>query len=262
MKLLTHAAGSVPRLVDRFLREVKIAASLRVPQVVRVLEVPGDGARMPYLAMERLVGETLGELLRRRSRIPPEEVVELLREIAEGAHAAHAAGIVHRDLKPGNVFRHRAADGGATWKILDFGVSKLIDHEGSLTKDHLVGTPEYMAPEQARAGEVDRRADVYSLGVIAYRALTGRPAFSGNDIPAILYAVAHDMPPRPSDIAHVPAAFDAVLAVAMAKDPALRFQEAPELADALRRAHVDRHDFAVSERAERVLHESPWGKGR
>ena len=143
------------------------------------------------------------------------------------------------------------------WKILDFGVSKLADQGGTLTQGQIVGTPDYMAPEQARGVEVDVRADVYALGVIAYRALTGRPAFRGHDIPALLYAVAHTMPPRPSSFG-MAEIFDDVMAVALAKDPALRFQTAAELAAALDAAARDVVDADIRARAERLARTHPW----
>jgi serine/threonine-protein kinase len=184
-----------------------------------------------------------------------------MRGIARGVSAAHAAGIVHRDLKPRNVFAHTATDASPpTWKILDFGVSKLIDRGGTLTHGQLVGTPGYMAPEQARGGDVDHRADLYALGVIAYRVLTGRPAFTGRDVPAILHAVVYETPPRPSEIAPVPQALDNVLAIAMAKRAADRFENADQLVTAFAVAAAGKHDSAVHERAEAILRVHPWGE--
>jgi serine/threonine-protein kinase len=259
VKLLTHAAGTDPSLVERFFREVKIAASLQSPNVVRVLEVPSEDAAVPYLAMERLVGETLSELLRQSPLLSPTEVVEIIRQVGNGVSAAHAAGIVHRDLKPSNVFQHRPDAQTKIWKVVDFGVSKLADTAGTLTQGKLIGTPDFMAPEQARGETVDLRADVHALGVIAYRALTGRPAFRGNDVPSVLFAVTQHMPPRPSTLAKIPSAFDHVLIIALAKDPALRFQSATELSEALAAAREDVVTPEISERAARALRAHPWG---
>jgi serine/threonine-protein kinase len=261
VKLLTHAAGTDPSLVERFFREVQIAARLQSPNVVRVLEVPSEDSSIPYLAMERLVGETLSDLLRQTPQLSPAEVVEIIRQVGLGVGAAHAAGIVHRDLKPSNLFQHRPDNRTKIWKVVDFGVSKLSDTAGTLTQGKLIGTPDYMAPEQARGEEVDARADVHALGVIAYRALTGHPPFRGNDLPSVLFAVTQHMPPRPSTLAKIPAAFDHVLAVALAKDPAQRFQSATELAEALAAAQEDVVSPAVDERAARALRAHPWGKG-
>jgi eukaryotic-like serine/threonine-protein kinase len=257
VKLLGREAMLNPDHVARFLREVHIAASLRVENVVRVLEAPNPGSAVPYLAMERLHGETLADVLRREPMMNVSDVSHLMQALARGIGAAHAAGIVHRDLKPGNVFRQETGE-TRVWKILDFGVSKLIDHGGTLTQGHIIGTPGYMAPEQARGVAVDHRADLYALGVIAYRVLTGRPAFSGKDIPAILRAVAYDMPPRPSDIAPIARDFDVVLAIAMAKDPARRFATADELAQAFGAAATGTLGAEMKRRGAELVDEHPW----
>ncbi|MCB9559608.1 MAG: serine/threonine protein kinase [Kofleriaceae bacterium] len=234
VKLLRRDATTQPNVVRRFLREAEAVAALDVPNVVRVLEVGDDTSPLPYIAMERLRGEDLAERLRACPRLPAAKVVALIREVARGVDAAGAAGIVHRDLKPHNLFRHRpGGDAPAVWKILDFGVSKLMEHGGTLTEGHLVGTPAYMAPEQARGHVVDIRADVHALGVIAYRALTGELPFRGSDPPTILYNVVHTTPPPPSLLVEVPAAVDAVLARALAKVPDDRYPTATTFAEAL-----------------------------
>jgi serine/threonine-protein kinase len=259
VKLLTASAGADPKLVQRFLREVAIAASLDVPNVVRVLETPPVSSAVPYLAMELLEGETLADILRERPRMRPDEATDMISDVAAGISAAHEAGIIHRDLKPRNVFAQRMANGRPLWKILDFGVSKLLDRGGTLTRDQIVGTPAYMSPEQARGGDVDQRTDIYALGVIAYRVLTGRPAFSGRDAPSVLYLVTHGMPPRPSTIAPLEPAFDSVLAVALAKDPSKRFQSPEELARAIDDANQGRLDSEIHRRADDIIADQRWG---
>jgi serine/threonine-protein kinase len=263
VKLLGPEALANPDLVARFFRELQIAQSLSVDNVVKVLEVPRSFDELPYLAMERLRGETLADRLRKRPRMTVEESLDLMRGITRGVAAAHAAGIVHRDLKPRNVFAHAASDDAPpVWKILDFGVSKLIDRGGTLTHGHVVGTPGYMAPEQARGSDVDRRADLYALGVIAYRVLTGRPAFTGRDVPAILHAVVYETPPRPSEIAPIPEELDVVLAIAMAKRAADRFEDADQLAAAFAAAAAGTLDRTLRDRADTLLRAHPWGSER
>ena len=227
IKLLSQASLSNPNHVLRFLRELRTAAGVRSPHIVEVIEV-GEHP-VPYLVMEKLEGMTLGEMLRGRSRpLPPSEVVDLVSEIGAGITAAAAAGIVHRDLKPQNVFLDRG-----TWKILDFGVARAMDQGDTLTAGQVVGTPTYMAPEQATSGAVDHRSDLYALAAIAYRALTGHPPFAAGEIAETLYKVVHTRPRRPSDIADVPPEVDLVLAIGMAKNPDARFATAAELAAAL-----------------------------
>lgn len=232
-KLLPPAANADPKIVRRFLREVEIAASLEAPNVVSVFEVCDRFAPIPFFIMERLQGENLAEMLRGRPRIHVDDVVCMMRDMAAGVDAAHRAGIIHRDLKPRNLFFHKLPDSLGVWKVFDFGVSRLAGTSGTLTQGHIVGTPSYMAPEQARGQKVDHRADIHAMGLIAYRTLTGRPAFGGSDIPAILYAVTHNMPPRPSEMTTLPTALDDVLAIALAKNPQERFDTATELAEAI-----------------------------
>ncbi len=264
VKLLQAHVLADTDLVRRFLREAKIAASLDVPNVVRVLEIGGPDAPFPYLAMERLKGEDLADHLRRHRRMALPRVVQLVREIGRGLDAARLAGIVHRDLKPRNVFLAEARDSTDAsprriWKILDFGVSKLAGGEGTQTKDQIVGTPAYMAPEQASAGDVTHRTDLYALGVIAYRALTGRPAFTGDNPAEILYQVVYQMPPRPSDVARLSPDLDLVLMIGMAKRAIDRFESAAELADALEAAARGALPAELRARAERLAMRQPWG---
>jgi hypothetical protein len=232
VKLLRREA-LVPGVVRRFLREAQTVAALDAPEVVRVLEQSDETAPFPYIAMELLRGNDLAHLLRQSPRMAPAEVVEVVSAIARGVDAAGAAGIVHRDLKPQNVFRHEPAEGGVQWKILDFGVSKLRDGGSTLTAGAAIGTPSYMAPEQAAGGDVDTRADVHALAVLAFRALTGELPYKGPDPAAILFQVTHTAPPRASAIAPLPVEVDAVLARGMAKHRDARYPTAGVFAAAL-----------------------------
>lgn len=256
--LLDHVLAQ-PEHVRRFHREARIAASLDVPNVVRVLAVSDEDAAIPYLVMERLRGQDLSDWLREHRRMSIRKTVDLVRQVGRGLEAARAAGIVHRDLKPRNLFLSRDDE---CWKILDFGVSKVTDEEGTLTRDRIVGTPGYMAPEQVEGGTVDHRTDLFALGVIVYRALTGRPAFTGDTEPQIFYRVLHAMPPRPSAVSNLPDALDAVLAVALAKEQAERFASAAELADALEAAQAGVVDPGLAARAGRLLGKAPWDDQR
>jgi serine/threonine-protein kinase len=241
----------------RFVREARLAASLHVPNVVRGLEASDENAVLPYLVMERLTGMDLAAHLAQVPKVPPREVLELVRQLGRGLDAAHAAGIVHRDLKPQNVFRAEEA-GQISWKVLDFGVSKLLEQSGTLSQGVVVGTPQYMAPEQARGEAVDHRVDLYSLALIAYRALTGRPAFVVNDVRALLVLASSRMPPRPSDEVTVPREVDDVVAVAMSKDPADRFENGAAFTQALAEALEGRIQTELRVRAQKVLARWPW----
>ena len=240
VKVLLPSTGSQPGSLSRFFRELEVAAGVQSPHVVRVLQVADADASIPFLAMELLRGSDLSSYLRERGRLDIGEAVDLVRQVGRGLTDAAAAGVVHRDLKPQNLFRVEADDGRAVWKILDFGVSKIAGHSGTLTQGKVVGTPVYMAPEQALGAAVDHRADLYALAAIAYRCLTGRPPFKGGDVAAILYAVVNVMPAAPGRLADLPQ-LDRVFERALAKDPEQRFQSADELAQALWRAGTRAH---------------------
>jgi serine/threonine-protein kinase len=208
--------------------------------------------------MERLDGRDLNDLIRKQPVRELAEVVEIVDAVAAGLDAAHAAGVIHRDLKPANIFAATVA-GSVQWKILDFGVSKLVRGDGTLTSGHLVGTPGYMAPEQARGDTIDHRADVYALGIVAYRLLTGRPAVVPGEIAAMLHEVVYRMPPRPSQLADVLAPIEQVLAVALAKSADDRFATAGELAAAFAEAARGVMSHSIEERASAILQRTPWG---
>ncbi len=228
IKLLNQKAASTSSLIDRFHREMEVAAKLVSPHIVRVLELSPPEAPVPFIAMERLYGTDLATRLRGEPRMPSDELVVMLDQIARGLEVARLAGVVHRDLKPHNLFLHE----GSTWKILDFGVSKLVGSEGTLTGEGVVGTPQYMAPEQAMGGQVTHLADIYALGAIAYRCLTGRSPFKGKDLSELVYQVVHSAPMRPGLLGRVSTQIEDVLAVAMAKDPRRRFSSAAAFAQA------------------------------
>lgn len=232
VKLLQRGSGSGADPIERFAREAKLVASLDSPHVVAVRGIGGPEAPLPYLAMERLVGHDLGWHLREIGRLKRTQLVALASQVALGLEAARAAKIVHRDLKPQNLFLTE----NGTWKILDFGVSRLAGASSTQTAGQVVGTPAYMAPEQVTARVLDHRVDLYALGVILYRAVTGRPAFSGRETQAVIEKVLTALPPAPSTVRKVPVAVDHVLRLAMAKDPGDRFDTAVELADAFTEA--------------------------
>jgi len=257
VKLLLPSVVGKPGYLDRFQREVQATQKVESPHIVRVLEVGGGESKLPYMAMERLRGHDLSHYLRTRRRLAPHKVLELVRQVGAGIESAGNAGIVHRDIKPHNLFLHEH-DGKRTWKILDFGVSKLGGQGGTLTQGRVIGTPGYMAPEQAEGKDVDSRADLYSLAAIAYRALTGHPTARGKDAPTVLYNAVHRMPRRPSQLADVPEEVDHVLAIALAKNADDRFFTADELGDSLQSALAGHIDDAWRVKAEALARRLPW----
>jgi hypothetical protein len=253
VKVLHAEHGADPTVLARFLREAKATAAIESPHVVRVLATSEPGAETPYLVMERLRGITLADLLRRAGRMAHHETIALVEQVGAGLDAARVAGIVHRDLKPQNLMLE-----GTTWKIMDFGVAALADLGSTLTAGGIVGTPQFMAPEQARSEPVDHRTDLHALGTIAYRALTGRNAYGGGDVPAILYAVVHTMPLPPSTIGGLPADIDRWTAIALAKEPANRFGSGGELADSFAAALRGELSLTDRVRGDALIFQRPW----
>jgi eukaryotic-like serine/threonine-protein kinase len=177
VKELTGAAAADPELRDRFVREARITMSIDHPGVVRVMAVatPEDGR--PYLVMEALVGESLGELLRRQQTVPVDLALILARQAAAGLGAAHRAGVVHRDVKPDNLFLLGSTGEPFGLKVIDFGMARDVESAGKSGTTLAVGTLQYMPPEQILADPVDARTDVYALGVVLFRMLTGQLPF-------------------------------------------------------------------------------------
>ncbi|HEY5925355.1 MAG TPA: serine/threonine-protein kinase [Kofleriaceae bacterium] len=232
VKLLRRELLADSRNVERFLREVRVAGSINSPHVVKVLGASTPSDPMPYLAMEKLAGQTLSRLLRDGRSLADTSVASLVEQICAVLELARDAGIVHRDIKPQNLFLTY----DNVWKVLDFGVALLAETSGTLTRGAAIGTPAYMAPEQARGETVDHRADLYAFGAVLYRAITGRAPFAARDTPSLLYAVNHDMPLRPSALGSVTEPVEQFLALALAKSRDTRFQTAAEMAAAFKAA--------------------------
>ncbi len=223
--------------VERFLREARAAARLSGEHVTRVLDVGRLPSGAPYVVMEYLEGETIGEHVTRAGRIAIADAVDWVVQTCAGLAEAHAAGIVHRDIKPANLFLVRRADGTARVKILDFGVAKVVEavDAGLTTPGSVVGSPSYASPEQlVRPGAVDHRADIWALGVTLYALLAGELPFSGETIAAKYMRILAETPVRVDTLApSVPTALADVVERCLAKEPAERFPDVAVLAAAL-----------------------------
>jgi len=261
VKLLQPEALRRDDMVQRFLREAELCLRFDHRNLVKVLAVGRLADEAPYMVMERIDGLPLSVLLRDRGNLLPDEVVDICEQICAGLTHAHARGVVHRDLKPHNILRARDEAGAPCWKLLDFGISKLVDSSGTLTgHDGVLGTPAYMSPEQARGQAVDQRSDLFSLGVVMYRALTGRPAFPGKEPAQVMFNVAYCMPEQPSlQVEGLRTDFDYVLALALAKGKEHRFATAEALVHALREAAAGKLNDTLRARARVVLDAHPWG---
>ena len=257
VKLLRRELLSDPTHVARFLREVRASGALESPYTVKILDASAEDAAIPFLAMERLRGATLAELLRKDPKLSGSSVAVLVRQVGSGIDAAAKAGIVHRDLKPQNLF---LTDGPVPlWKILDFGVATLTEESsGTLTQGGIIGTPNYMAPEQAQGKKVDSRADVYAVAAVAYRALTGRHPFNAPDTPALLYSVVHKMPGRPGEYVEVEPDVDRWFALALAKFPDDRFSNGADAAAHLTAALEGALEPKLRRKADALIRKHPW----
>jgi serine/threonine protein kinase len=224
----------------RFRRESRLAAALDHPHVLPIYEA-GEHQGVLFIAMRWVDGTDLGhELERSAGGLGVERAVTLTAQVAGALDAAHARGLVHRDVKPANVLL--ADEGTVEHAYLgDFGLAKRDDTGGLTETGRWLGTPDYAAPEQIAGGEVGPAADTYALGCVLFAILTGRPPFERESAVAVVYAQIHDPPPRTG----VSAALDAVVARALAKDPARRFASAGELATAARTAAAGRHGGAA-----------------
>jgi formylglycine-generating enzyme required for sulfatase activity len=215
LKAMLPALAASGTAKQRFFREAQAAAALKHAHVVTIHQV-GEDRGAPFLAMEYLEGEPLDRRLQRLGTLPVPEVLRIGREIAEGLAAAHDKGLVHRDIKPANVWLE-GKEGHV--KILDFGLARAARGDARLTQlGALIGTPAYMAPEQADGRDVDHRCDLFSLGVVLYRACTGRMPFQGKDTVSTIVAVATETPPVPHDVnPQVPRGLSALVMHLLAK---------------------------------------------
>ncbi len=239
VKLISSELGALPKARARFVREAQLAARVKSPHVVQVYDHGLSDQGHPYMAMEYLTGESLGDRLT-RGPLALAEAARIVWQVARGLSSAHAAGLIHRDLKPDNVFLASEGDEQIA-KVLDFGVAKAQDALGDSDVDPtrtgaLVGTPYYMSPEQAQGLKtIDHRTDLWSLGVLVYEALTLKRPFTAEALGPLIgkIFVARVVPPTvAAPAANLPPAVDAWMAKALAREPDGRFASARDLAEA------------------------------
>jgi serine/threonine-protein kinase len=217
----------------RFMREVRAVARLNHPNIVQVYDY-GTENDLAYIVMEYIQGKELKDAFDDGQSFSLKAVLQMMEELLQALDLAHEAGIIHRDVKPANVM----VDAAGHVKLTDFGVARVTDPDADLGEatraGAMIGTPAYMSPEQIQGQAIDRRSDIFSAGILFYQMLTGRKPFEGNGW-ALARKIVQDDPPWPSTVVQVPAALDAVVARALAKDAAQRYPTARAFAEALRR---------------------------
>jgi serine/threonine protein kinase len=227
---------------QRFQREARIAAGLFSPRLLPLLK-RGQVQGLPYLVLPLLVGQTLEERLRREGCLPIADAVRIARQTAEGLAAVHGAGVVHRDIKPANLWLDSESD---SVKVIDFGLARFADDPTAKPGDELLtrfgttlGTPGYMAPEQIGGGDADGRADLFALGCVLYRMVTGMAPFAGRGLGDVLRKTMTEHPPSPRSLnAAVPRRLDALIMRLLTKDRTDRPESAREVADELGSLHT------------------------
>ena len=240
IKVLASAAHD-PEMEARFVQEARAANDVGHAGIVDVFAFGRLPSGALYLVMDFLEGESLETRLQREGRISPQDAAALFDPVCDTLQAAHARGIVHRDLKPDNIYLVARTGAPPEIKLLDFGIAKLLDPDESLTQttgNQVFGTPLYMSPEQARAGGLDGQSDVYSLGVILYRALTGRFPIEGRNAFETLHLHQSHQPERPSTLVPLPAQLDELVVRCLAKEPAAR-PSLQEIREGLRASAAD-----------------------
>jgi serine/threonine protein kinase len=226
---MTFAAEDHEGYLARFRQEARAMGALNHPSIVSVYDY-GDERDIAYMAMELLEGRELRDLMD-EAPPPPALAVDLAAQVAEGLAFAHARGVVHRDVKPGNIM---VVEGGRV-KIMDFGIARVRASDVKTQTGVMLGSPKYMSPEQILGQAADHRSDIFSLGVVLHEMLAGAPPFIGADIPQLMYQVCNARPVPPSHAnPAVPEVLDLIVAKALEKEPAARYQDAAQLAADLR----------------------------
>src|SRR5881409_4320553 len=252
IKLLPPSKATDPKLRERFLREARTAAKLSHPNVIPIHAVEEIG-EFVFFAMAYVEGETLTERVRRRGPLPPSEGARVLRDVAWALAYAHGQGVIHRDVKPDNILLEQA-----TGRVLvaDFGIASVVAGAGALSTGEVIGTPEFMSPEQALGEAVDARSDLYSLGIVGYFAFSGALPFEAQRATDVLAKqVTEPAPPLASVAVGVPRRLAQAIDRCLAKDPAERPEGPSALADQLSHALEQRRELPVALRAF-VKHES------
>jgi serine/threonine protein kinase len=255
IKVLSPLWSRDQEAVERLRREVSAARRIAHPNVIRIYDI-SEANGLPYVSMEYFEGENLRDYIRGRGRLSIDLACQIALQICDGLEAAHRQGVVHRDLKSQNVILNHANQA----KIIDFGLARSERAEGMTVTGLILGTPEYMSPEQVSGTHVDERADIYSFGIILYELLTGRVPFTGESAISIGFQQMKDDPPSPRSInPEIPMEMECLIVKALQKSPSQRFQSCAELRPDLERILRLPFSGTPTEESERPTQEKPVG---
>ena len=240
LKVLLQDIAASPTAVKRFVREARASSMIGHPNIVDIFDIGQLANGPPYYIMELLEGPNLEQLVRARGRMSPEDAVEMITPVCEALMKAHETGVIHRDIKPSNIVV-ATRDGNRVVKVIDFGIAKLVDRrdgrdDGLTREGQRLGTPIAMAPEQIRGDEIDRRVDIYALGVTLFFALTGRYPFQAATPTELEQMHLNTPAPKPSALAPVGPRLEAVVLATLEKDRERRPRDTATLLAALREA--------------------------
>ena len=241
IKLINPELVTSADIVDRFQREARAAANLTHPNIVIVHDLGQTAEGELYIAMELVGGRSLKQVIKEDGPMDPDRAVRQLKAMCSALALAHRNAVIHRDLKPQNIMVTEDSEGNEVPKILDFGIAKTFEPDSTAltATGTVIGTPQYMSPEQAKGMEVDMRSDLYSLGIILYEMLVGKVPFDDNSVPAVLVKHLSEMPAPPRQLrADLSPALEAVVLRTLEKDPENRYQSAEELSQGLEQALV------------------------
>jgi tRNA A-37 threonylcarbamoyl transferase component Bud32 len=220
--------SEMEELRERLMREARAAGKLSHPNIVTIYDI-GSQDNLHYIAMEYLEGKTLEDMIKRKVQFSYKIIASIITQICTALQYAHEQGIVHRDIKPANIM----VLPDYTVKVMDFGIAR-VDSSSMTRTGIAMGTPNYIAPELLQGKSVDRRCDIFSVGVVIYEMLTGRRPFKGENLTSLIYSIINDKPPSPSSInENIPLLFDHIVDRALKKDPVERYQKASDLKSAL-----------------------------
>jgi serine/threonine-protein kinase len=247
IKVLEHREAKLEDPRERFLREARTIDALEHPNIVRLLDAGARRDGSPYLVMEYLFGESLGDRLKRDGRIDVGEALWIARQVASALAAAHNAGVVHRDVKPDNIFLVGERGNPHDLRMVDFGLARLSGASAMTAMGVTVGTLAYMAPEQAVRDTTGPRTDIYALGIVLYRMITGRLPFEGSDFDVLAQHLVTPPKPPSAYVAGLDPRIEAVVMTAMRKLPRNRYPMMQDLMEDIERVQARRGELAAGQ---------------